>query len=416
MKKFLFLFSENIRVSAKSIRANLLRAILTMFIIAFGIMALVGILTAIDAIKNSITDEFARMGASTFTIESRSMNIFIGNKRYRRKNYNYISYRQAQRFKEEFTFPATVSVWTYASGTATVKYKSGKTNPNIPVIGGDENYLATAGYSVAQGRNFSALEVSMNRNYALIGQDIVDKLFDDRENPLEKVITIGGGKYKVIGILEEKGSGLDSEGDLICILPYTNVRQYFSRPRMRYSINVTPYNEALLDACAGEAEGVFRVIRDLDTFDESDFNITKSDSLANLLLENLKFITIAATLIGIITLFGASVGLMNIMLVSVTERTREIGIRKAIGAKSQMIKQQFLFEAVMIGNLGGLIGIVFGILIGNLVSMIIGTSFIIPWSWIIMGLILCFVVGIVSGYFPARKASQLDPIIALRYE
>jgi putative ABC transport system permease protein len=387
-----------------------------MFIIAFGIMALVGILTAIDAIKNSITDEFARMGASTFTIESRSMNIFIGNKRYRRKNYDYISYRQAQRFKEDFTFPATVSVWTYASGTATVKYKSKKTNPNIPVIGGDENYLSTAGYAIDQGRNFTALEVSMNRNYALIGQDIVDKLFDNKENPLDKVITIGGGKYKVIGILAEKGSSLDSEGDLIIILPYTNVRQYFSRPRMRYSINVTPYNEALLDACVGEAEGVFRVIRDLDTFDESDFNITKSDSLANLLLENLKFITIAATLIGIITLFGASVGLMNIMLVSVTERTREIGIRKAIGAKSQMIKQQFLFEAVMIGNLGGLIGIVFGILIGNLVSMIIGTSFIIPWSWIIMGLILCFVVGIVSGYFPARKASQLDPIIALRYE
>jgi len=322
MKKILYLFNENIRVSIKSIRANIVRAVLTMFIIAFGIMALIGILTAIDAIKNSITDEFARMGANTFTIESRSMNVYIGNKRYRKKNYEYISYRQAQRFKEEFTFPATVSVWTYASGTATAKYKSNKTNPNIPVLGGDENYLSTAGYSIDKGRNFTAQEVAMNRNYVLIGQDLVDKLFTNKEDPLDKVITIGSGKYKIVGILTKKGTSLDSEGDLICIIPYTNVRQYFSRPNMRYSINVCPYNEKLLDACIGEAEGLFRIIRNLDTFDESDFNMTKSDSLANMLLENLRFITIAATLIGIITLFGASVGLMNIMLVSVTERTR----------------------------------------------------------------------------------------------
>ena len=416
MKKILYLFNENIRVSIKSIRANMVRAILTMFIIAFGIMALIGILTAIDAIKNSITDTFARMGANTFTIESRSMNVHIGNKRYRKKNYEFISYRQAQRFKDEFIFPASVSIWTYASGTATAKYQSIKTNPNVPVLGGDENYISSAGYSIDKGRNFTAQEVAQNRNFVLIGQDMVDKLFTKKEDPLNKVITIGSGKYKVVGTLMERGTSLDSESDLICIIPHTNVRQYFSRPNMRYSINVCPNDEKLIDACIGEAEGLFRKVRDLGAFDESDFNITKSDVLANMLLENLRFITIAATLIGIITLFGASVGLMNIMLVYVTERTREIGIRKAIGAKSQMIKQQFLFEAVVIGNFGGIIGIVFGILICNLVSMIIGTSFFIPWAWIILGVVLCFIVGIVSGYFPARKAIQLDPIVALRYE
>jgi len=166
----------------------------------------------------------------------------------------------------------------------------------------------------------------------------------------------------------------------------------------------------------GEAEGVFRIVRDLDPVDETDFNITQSDSLANMLIENLKFIAIAAMIIGIITLFGAAVGLMNIILVSVTERTREIGIRKAIGAKAKTIKQQFLFEAIVIGQLGGILGIIFGILIGNLVSMIIGSAFIIPWIWILLGVLLCLIVGIVSGYFPAQKASQLDPIIALRYE
>jgi len=230
------------------------------------------------------------------------------------------------------------------------------------------------------------------------------------------VISIGSGKFKVIGILADKGSSQHGQGDKLCLIPYSAVRQYFSRPQMGYSINVTTYNKELIDAAMGEAEAKFRVVRNLNTVDESDFNITKSDSLANMLIENLKFVTIAATLIGIITLFGAAVGLMNIMLVSVTERTREIGIRKAIGAKSMTIKQQFLFEAVMIGQLGGALGIIFGILIGNLVSLIIGTSFIIPWMWIIMGVVLCFFVGIISGYIPAQKASKMDPITALRYE
>lgn len=413
--RFLGLLQENIRVSTKSVRANMLRAILTMFIIAFGIMALVGILTAINAIEKSITEEFAMMGANTFVIESRSINIQIGDNRYRRKNHEYISYRQAKEFKESYHFPAYVSVWTYASSIATVKYKSEKTNPNIPIIGADEDYLITAGYEINRGRNFSNSEIEMNRNYVLIGTGIEKKLFKD-EDPLDKVISVGSGKFKVIGILAEKGSSMMGEGDRMCILPYTTVRQYFSRPRMRYSINVSPFNPELLDAAVGEAEGIFRIVRNLDTVDESDFNITKSDSLANILIENLKFIAIAATIIGIITLFGAAVGLMNIMLVSVTERTREIGIRKAIGAKAKMIKQQFLFEAVLIGQMGGILGIILGILIGNLVAMIIGTSFVIPWVWIIMGVVLCFIVGIVSGYFPAEKASRLDPIIALRYE
>lgn len=394
----------------------MVRAILTMFIIAFGIMALVGILTAIDAIEKSITDEFARMGANTFTIESRGMHIQIGDNRYRTRNYSYISYRQAREFNEIFEFPAHVSVWTWASGIATVKYKSKKTNPNTPVIGADEDYLITAGYEIEKGRNISEYDVEMNRNYAIIGTGIVKFLFENGEDPLDKVISIGSGKFKVIGILADKGSSMHGQGDKICLIPYSAVRQYFSRPRMGYSINVTPYNKELIDAAMGEAEAKFRIVRNLNTIDESDFNITKSDSLANMLIENLKFVTIAATLIGIITLFGAAVGLMNIMLVSVTERTREIGIRKAIGAKSMTIKQQFLFEAVIIGQLGGVLGIIFGILIGNLVSMIIGTSFIIPWMWIIMGVVLCFIVGIISGYLPAQKASKMDPIMALRYE
>ncbi|MCK4853281.1 MAG: ABC transporter permease [Bacteroidales bacterium] len=414
--RLLHLYTENLRISMRSIRANMLRAILTMLIIGFGIMALVGILTAIDAIRNSITEEFSRMGANTFSIESRSINVHFGGQRERRRNYNYISYRQAREFKKTFKFPAEVSIFTRATGIGTVKYKSEKTHPNVTVIGADENYLNTAGYEIAEGRNFTGQEVEMNRNYALVGEGVISKVFKKNETVLDKVITIGNGRYKIIGILEAKGSSMGGSGDRLCILPYTNVRQYFSRPNMRYSINVTPADGTFMDAAAGEAEGIFRQVRNLDVKDESDFHINQSDTIANMMIENLKFVTIAATLIGIITLFGAVIGLMNIMLVSVTERTREIGIRKAIGAKAGTIKQQFLFESVLIGQMGGIIGIILGILVGNMVSMIVGTSFFVPWPWIILGVVLCFVVGVISGYYPAQKASKLDPILALHYE
>jgi putative ABC transport system permease protein len=414
--QLLNLFGENMRVSLRSIRTNMVRAILTMLIIGFGIMALVGILTAIDAIRNSITEEFSRMGANTFSIESRTINIHFGGQRERKRNYDYISYREAREFKEVYDFAAEVSIWTRATGIATVKHESMKTHPNITVIGADENYLSTAGYEIGEGRNFSAQEVMMNRNYALIGRGVVKKVFEKNEDPLDKLITIGSGRYKVIGVLKARGSSMGGDSDNICILPYTNVRQYFSRPNMRYSINVTPYDVTLMEPAMGEAEGVFRQVRNLDVMDESDFHINRSDSIANMMIENLKFVSIAATIIGIITLFGAVIGLMNIMLVSVTERTREIGIRKAIGARAKTIKQQFLFEAVLIGQIGGAVGIILGIVVGNLVSMVVNTSFFIPWAWIILGVVLCFLVGVISGYYPAQKASKLDPIIALHYE
>ena len=216
--------------------------------------------------------------------------------------------------------------------------------------------------------------------------------------------------------MKEKGSSFGSTGDDICILPITNVRQYFSRPKMNFRISVMPLSSSLLDAAVNEAEGVFRVIRKLKSIEDSNFSIETSDSLANLLIENIQTVTWAATIIGIITLFGAAIGLMNIMLVSVTERTKEIGIRKAIGAKASVIRRQFLYESILIGQLGGLLGIILGILIGNVISLLTNGNFVVPWLWIIGGVILCFVVGLVSGIFPAIKASKLDPIISLRYE
>jgi putative ABC transport system permease protein len=414
--RFGALLKENIKISLNAIRSNTLRSILTIFIIALGIMALVGILTAIDSISGSISSEFSSMGANTFSIASRGMHVHVAGKRYRTLNHPYISMRQAAEFKDRFQFPAVVSISVVASGTSTIKQKSKKTNPNTTVYGIDENYLLTAGLEINSGRNFSAHELEAGRAVAIIGNEIAKKIFEKNEDPLEKFISVGGGKYRVVGVLKTKGSGFDGGPDRSVLLPYGNVATYFSRPNMDYTLSIKPNDPKLLEFAVSEAEGIFRIVRNLKATDESDFNIEQSDSLAKILLDNLKYVTYAATIIGIITLIGAAVGLMNIMLVAVAERTREIGTRKAIGAKSATIKQQFLFEAIMICQLGGVLGVILGILIGNIMSMLIESPFIVPWVWILTGLGLCFCVGLASGYLPAVKASRLDPIEALRYE
>jgi putative ABC transport system permease protein len=385
-----------------------------MAIIAFGIMALVGILTAIDGLKSTLTQQFTMMGANSFSITSRSMRVTMGDQHFRTKNHSHITYREAMEFKEKFQEPAWVSVSFNASGMAEYRFRNNKTNPNISVIGSDENYLTIAGQEIESGRNFSQDDLAGSRHVVLIGQDIVRFLFPGVE-PLGQEISLPGLKLTVIGVLKSKGSSMMG-GDQATVIPITTARQYFSRPNITYNIGVMPQKSVSLDMMASEAEGIFRIVRNLDPRDESDFNVQKSDTIIKMLMENIKYVTLAATIIGLITLFGAAVGLMNIMLVSVTERTREIGVRKALGARKSVIRQQFLFESVIIGQLGGLMGIVTGILIGNLVSLGMGSSFTIPWLWVIGGVLACFIVGMVSGYIPAVKASAVDPIEALRYE
>jgi putative ABC transport system permease protein len=410
------LMSENIRVSLDSIKSHKLRSWLTIGIIAFGIMALVGILTSIDAVKFFLKDNFSMMGANTFTIRNRSMRIHVGGRSQKSEYYRSITYDEAIKFKENFDFPASTSINIWGTGIATIKYKSEKSSPNIGVIGGDENYVDNAGYELSMGRNMSTMEVVDGRHVVIVGSEVVSTLFKNDENPLDKVISIGPGKYRIIGVLKEKGSSVAFSGDRRCILPLNNVRQYFSRPSMNYTISIKSDNPQKMEAAIGEATGLFKIIRDVPLGEEDNFSIIKSDNIVEMLNDFLSEIKIGAVVIGIITLFGAVIGLMNIMLVSVAERTREIGIRKTVGATRRRILYQFLVEAVVIGQLGGIFGIILGILIGNAVSGLIGSDFIIPWEWIGLGVSLCLVVALISGILPAVKAAKLDPIESLRYE
>ncbi|MGZ4035722.1 MAG: ABC transporter permease, partial [Bacteroidia bacterium] len=229
---------ENIKISLGAIRSQLLRTILTVFIITIGITSLVGTLTSIDALKSSINSNFTSMGANTFTIRNRETVVRIGRNGKKPKKFRSISYDEAIEFSKTFAFPAKPSVSTFASGASTIKYESKKTNPNMRIFGGDENYMITSGYDLEKGRNFSAQEVQYGSHVAIIGKDVQDALFSKIEDPIDKIITIGSGKYKIVGILKPKGNSSGFGGDKVAILPLNNVRQYFSRPNMTFTINV----------------------------------------------------------------------------------------------------------------------------------------------------------------------------------
>jgi putative ABC transport system permease protein len=408
-------YTENVRLALESIKSNRLRTMLTALIIAIGLMALVGILTTIDAIKKSMTEAFSSMGANSFTIRNRGTGIRIGGGGKRPKPFKSIRYEDAIEFKKRLQTPATISVSVFASGGSTVKYGQLKTNPNTNIQGIDENGLATMGFELAQGRNFNAAESSAGNNVCIIGGEIATTLFP-KESPLDKIVTAGTNRLKVIGVMAKKGGGMGQSTDRAVYVPLYKAKLINSNNNPSYTITVAVPSDDLMDNIIGEATSEFRNIRKVKINQPNNFEITKSDAVAQTLIENLKMVEIGGWAIGGITLLGASIALMNIMLVSVTERTREIGIRKAIGANPATVRKQFLIEATVICLIGGFFGIFMGLGIGNLISAMMSGSFIMPWWIIITGFVICVFVGIASGYYPAKKASRLDPVEALRYE
>jgi putative ABC transport system permease protein len=412
----------------KTVSSNKVRTGITVAIIAFGIMALIGIITAIAAMNQSLRESFTTLGANAFSVRYKERNIRIGHgndktatkkKGQKEKASNQgkaITYEQAKLFKENYHFPAMVGLQLQNTSNVIASYDTKESNPDIRVIGGDENFLAINGYSLSEGRNLNRLDVESGRNVCFLGTDVAKLLFPKNpSNGLEKIVRVSNIPYRVVGLLKPKGASAFMKMDKVIVTTHTNVKR-MPNASQSYSINVQVGDVQQMDPAIGEATGLLRSIRRLQLSDAENFFIDKSDSVAEVFISLLGSISGSAAAIGLITLIGAAIGLMNIMLVAVTERTKEVGLIKALGGTRKSIRNQFLFESIIISLLGAVFGIILGVLVGNLFSMLLGTGFVVPWGWVITGIIICSVVGLVAGLWPAIKASRLDPIVALRYE
>lgn len=407
---------ENIKEGLRSINANLLRSILTALIVAIGITSLVGILTAIDGIEYSVSESLSSLGANTFDIYSK-FNRGTSKEGVKEKVYQRMTLSETQKFIRQFEYPSIISLSTRLTIVAEIKYGSKKTNPNVNVTGANEEYLAIKGLNIEEGRNFSPFEIEHGSKVAIIGNKLASVLYGEGKSPVNTEISFKGTQFKVIAVMKEKGELSENNFDNMVIIPVIVANQMAGGQPLSYRLTVGVSDPDALDFALGEATGVMRKIRQDDVGQENSFEIEKSETLAKELESITNALRIGGFGVGFITLLGASIALMNIMLVSVTERTREVGVRKALGATPLRIRQQFVIEAIVVCLMGGIGGIILGILIGNLISSAIGIdAFVVPWFWMMVGMIVCIVVGLISGYYPAFKASKLDPIESLRFE
>jgi len=411
------MFAENIKQGLGSVKAHATRAVITSSIIAIGIAALVGILTSISAMQIAVTKTFSKMGSQSFTIKNAG-----GVKRYGEVDDNTrLTFDEAWEFQKRMQGRnSTVALSINADFAGKASFQSAETNPNVRVIGIDEDYLKTANYELGAGRTFTDNEVTRAVPVVVVGQEIVDKLFpgsDKMGRAINQVIAVNGKPYRVVGSLQTKGSSMGmSGGDRVIFVPITRAKRDMKNMQDNCMINVAVDKVLDLDESISEAYTLMRRIKRLKPGEDENFVIQQSTAMAKEALENIKMVSGVGTVIAIITLLGAAVSLMNIMLVSVTERTREIGLRKALGATAKQIKNQFLIEAVVICQIGGVGGILLGLIIGNLVGVALGAGFVAPWEWMLLAVVVCIVVGLGAGLYPASRASRLDPIEALRFD
>lgn len=409
------LFRVNVLIAINSIKTQLLRTILTVVIIGIGIWALVGILSSVEAMENSISGNFATMGSNTFNIQRYDFN--VQRRGGEREKVNpIISYQNIREFIDIYEFPTTqTSISFRGTSGAEVKFESNKTDPEVQVLGINEYYLENTGTEIESGRNFNVFDIQNNNNVCIVGSDFLKSLFVN-DNPIGKRISIRGVKFKVIGVLQSKGSTFGNNQDLRVLIPIQVARGIFTAPNINYTISIMVKNTEMLNAAQDEAVVTFRNIRVLSPIEKNDFGMERSDDLINRITSITGYLEIAAWIISIITILGSSIALMNIMLVSVTERTREIGVRKALGAKNSTISTQFFIETIVIGQIGSVLGILLGIGTGMIFSSFFESEFSLPWIPMLWATIITFIVAIIAGFYPAMKASKLDPIESLRYE
>ena len=409
------LFRVNVLIAINSIKTQLLRTILTVVIIGIGIWALVGILSSVEAMENSISGNFATMGSNTFNIQRYDFN--VQRRGGEREKVNpIISYQNIREFIDIYEFPSTqTSISFRGTSGAEVKFESNKTDPEVQVLGINEYYLENTGTEIESGRNFNVFDIQNNNNVCIVGSDFLKSLFVN-DNPIGKRISIRGVKFKVIGVLQSKGSTFGNNQDLRVLIPIQVARGIFTAPNINYTISIMVKNTEMLNAAQDEAVVTFRNIRGISPIEKNDFGMERSDDLINRITSITGYLEIAAWIISIITILGSSIALMNIMLVSVTERTREIGVRKALGAKNSTISTQFFIETIVIGQIGSVLGILLGIGTGMIFSSFFESEFSLPWIPMLWATIITFIVAIIAGFYPAMKASKLDPIESLRYE
>ncbi len=416
LETFVLEVKESFVMAIVALRTNKLRSVLTLLGIAVGVFSIIGVMTAMGVLLHSIESGMSALGVNTFQVQKYPM--FEANDpedmaKYR--NRKDITYDQAVRVKERASMANAVGVFCAQYGKMVVSPHGERTNPNISLSGRDIEGFTANSWTISNGRVFTVDEVSRARSVVILGTDVVKKIFP-KTDPIDRVVRIDGREYRVIGVIDPRGGMLGGGGgDNYAIIPITTYFNVYGRDQL-VSIKVQSTDQATFDDCMDQVRLILRAARHVSPGDEDDFYIWSNDSMINQFNDFTKYVRLGIMLISAIALLAAGVGIMNIMLVSVTERTREIGIRKAVGARKDNILTQFVLEAVIISQLGGLIGIVLGLLGGNLIAMMLEIPPVIPYDWVAVGFVSCSIVGIVFGVYPAWKAANLDPIESLRYE
>ncbi len=400
-------------MAAEALRSNKLRSALTLLGMVIGIFAIIASVTAVKVIDVYFQERLSFLGSSTFTI-SRYPSIQMGPTRFKWRPP--ITYEQIERLERTLQYPVDVSILEDFDFGMKVSYEARETDPDVILIGTDEDFLGNYSYEVNQGRSFTSEDIRYARPVMVLGSTIAEELFQT-ENPVGKTVRVRGNRYKVIGVLEAKGNFLGVNIDNRVFAPVTRLFAAYGQPQRNLaSVSIRTQTIAQMPAATDEVVSRLRVIRKVDAGNENNFVIETNDTFADIFESFTGTLTMAGALIGLIALLAAGIGIMNIMLVSVTERTREIGIRKAIGAKSSAVLRQFLFEALFLCQIGGLLGILLGIATGNAVAWYFDISATIPWGWSLGGVAAVSGIALIFGVYPAAKAANLDPIEALRHE